>query len=516
MLPPLAWRLPWIVDDYAPISPVEECVAPPTAADARPSPGRPATRSPGSPEGLGSSGGRSPRPGPPEEPRPSRPPGTQAPRHPSPHDYRGRVNSVRGWRNATFVAFAIMGVAVSTLLARLPAVRDHLDIDAGAVGTLLAGFATGSLIGLACSAPLLTRFGPVAMSRRTVPIAGGMLVAVGAAASVLEQYWVTVAFLALFGATLSLSDVAINVVGAANERALRKTVMPLFHAGFSIGSVLGAGAAAAAEAIDIPVWAHLAVGGALVIGVGLVAIRWFPSTFPDAPTTPPDRDERRNVWRDPRTYLVGLLVLGFGYAEGSATDWLPIALVDDRGLDHATAALLLTVFMVAMTTMRLAGGPLVDRLGRVPVLLGAATVAVVGLASVIFIPDPVATVVGVVLWGLGSALGFPLGMSAAADDPATATARVSAVATVGYFAFLVGPVLVGFVGEQVRILSALTIVLGLLVLAGAVSPAARERRTAPTVLRNAFLDPSLPTLPIEVIGDERDESAASRQEDPSP
>src|SRR5690606_5914295 len=197
---------------------------------------------------------------------------------------------------------------------------------------------------------------------------------------------------------------------------------------------------------------------------------------PDAPETPPTRAERRAVWRDPRTYLVGLLVLGFGYAEGSATDWMPLALVDERGFDNATAALLLTVFMVAMTTMRLLGGPLVDRLGRVPVLLGCALLAIAGLATVIFVPDPVAITIGVVAWGLGSALGFPLGMSAAADDPATANARVSAVAIVGYFAFLVGPVLVGYVGEQIGVLSALTIVLGLLVMAGAVSPAARERR----------------------------------------
>ena len=87
-----------------------------------------------------------------------------------------------------------------------------------------------------------------------------------------------------------------------------------------------------------------------------------------------------------------------------------------------------------------------------------------------------------VSWGLGSALGFPVGMSAAADDPKTAAARVSAVATIGYLAFLVGPPLVGFVGEQVGLLNALLIVLGLVAVAGIVSPAAREPRREPVRL----------------------------------
>ena len=36
----------------------------------------------------------------------------------------------------------------------------------------------------------------------------------------------------------------MNVEGAANERALGRTVMPLFHALFSGGTILGAGARA--------------------------------------------------------------------------------------------------------------------------------------------------------------------------------------------------------------------------------------------------------------------------------
>ncbi len=79
------------------------------------------------------------------------------------------------------------------------------------------------------------------------------------------------------------------------------------------------------------------------------------------------------------------------------------------------------------------------------------------------------------LWGLGSSLGFPVGMSAAADDPATAAARVSTVATIGYCAFLVGPPVIGFLGEHVGLLHALLLVLVLIAAAGAAAGATQPK-----------------------------------------
>jgi cyanate permease len=115
-----------------------------------------------------------------------------------------------------------------------------------------------------------------------------------------------------------------------------------------------------------------------------------------------------------------------------------------------------------------------ERFGRVPVLRGTAVLAVIGLLIVIFGPNVWVASIGVALWGLGASLGFPVGMSAAADDPRTAAARVSAVATIGYFAFLVGPPVIGLLGQEFGLLKALLAVLVLVGIAGLVSGAARE------------------------------------------
>jgi MFS family permease len=188
---------------------------------------------------------------------------------------------------------------------------------------------------------------------------------------------------------------------------------------------------------------------------------------------------RLAIWRDPRTILIGLIILGMAFAEGSANDWLALAMVDGHGVDNTTGALVFGVFVTAMTVGRIAGVPLLDRFGRVPVLRVSAVFAAVGLLLVIFGPAPAIAVVGVVLWGLGSALGFPVGMSAAADDPRTAGARVSAVATIGYCAFLVGPPAIGFLGEHFGLLNGLLVVLILVAVAGIVSGSAREPDKAP-------------------------------------
>jgi len=230
---------------------------------------------------------------------------------------------------------------------------------------------------------------------------------------------------------------------------------------------------------------HLGVMSALLAAASLVAVRYLPRNraLPglDDDGPGPDRStfaQRMSIWREPRTLIIGLIVLGMAFAEGSANDWLALAMVDDRGVSEATGALYFGLFATAMTAGRIGGVWVLDRFGRVPVLRASALLAMAGIAVLILIPHPVAAGIGIFAWGLGAALGFPVGMSAAADDPTKAAARVAAVATVGYFAFLVGPPLLGFLGEQFGLLNAFWVVLVLIAVAFVAIPAARETAAA--------------------------------------
>lgn len=383
------------------------------------------------------------------------------------------VISPQAWRNAILAVFAANGFAVATLLSRLPGLRDHLGIEPGQLGLLLLSFSVGSVGGLTFAGHLVHFLGNRRAMRIMLSSMGVTLALVGLASGWLESIPATVVAGMLFGGTNGINDVAMNVDGAANERALGRHVMPWFHAGFSGGTIAGAGLGSLAAALDVPIGIHLSLVGLVVSVVALVATGWMPDVEEQADEDRPTFRDRMAVWTERRTLLVGVLVLGFAYAEGSANDWLAVGLIDERNLTNAQGALMLMVFTIAMTAGRVAGPSVLDRFGRLPVLLATAVLALIGLSIVIFVPVVPIVVVGVVLWGLGSCLGFPVGMSAAADDPAHAAARVSAVALVGYLAFLVGPPLVGFVANGVGTLHALVVVLGLIVLAALTSPAAR-------------------------------------------
>ena len=390
------------------------------------------------------------------------------------------------WRNAVFLIFALSGIGLASWIARTPAIRDSLGASTFEMGLIVFGVAAGAIVGLTLSSHIIAKIGSKATIAGSVTGAGVGIVIVGVGATMTVTQLVVVG-LALFGLGNGMCDVAMNVEGAANERALGRTVMPLFHASFSLGTIVGAGIGAAAEQFGVPIVVHLAVVGAVMVGAVLVSVRFLrPDPFATSGESGTESDgaaegskgwkSRLAIWKDRRTLLIGVIVLGMAFAEGSANDWLALAMVDGHGVDNATGAMVFGIFVTAMTAGRVGGVFLLDKFGRVPVLRVSAMLAGLGLLVVIFAPATWLAGIGVVLWGLGSALGFPVGMSAAADDPRNAAARVSAVATIGYLAFLVGPPLIGFIGEHVGLLNALLLVLTLVAVAGIVSPAARKPR----------------------------------------
>lgn len=378
-----------------------------------------------------------------------------------------------------FVIFGLNGIAVATWISRLPAIRDILDISVAEVGFLLFGLSAGSVSGLLAAALVVHRIGARRAMVLTFVVGSLGLGLLALSASLLVSFPLAIAAMAIFGVAWSICDVAMNVEGTQVEREMGRTLMPWYHASWSLGTVAGAGIGA--------VVAHAGIGPALhlagVVVAVLITAALIPRLLPrELEAEPAEGDEgakggfRAQVaaWREPRVLLIGVLVLGMAFAEGSANDWLALAMTDDRGFDDAQGALMFGVFAVAMTVGRIAGVPLLDRFGRVPVLRVAVAASAIGLAVVILVPFTPVMVAGIVVWGLGAALGFPVGMSAAGDDPVGAAARVSAVATIAYCAFLVGPPILGLVGEQIGILNSLWIVFALIVIAGFAVPAARK------------------------------------------
>jgi fucose permease len=192
--------------------------------------------------------------------------------------------------------------------------------------------------------------------------------------------------------------------------------------------------------------------------------------------TRPDRPHPLTAWKEPRTLLIGVFVLCFAFTEGTGNDWLAVAMIDGYGAPAVVGPLTFAIFLAAMTLGRWFGPALIDRFGRVRVVRASALAALIGLMLVVFGQFIGVAMVGASLWGLGAALGFPVGMSAAADEHSMAAARVSVVASIGYTAFLAGPPLVGFLGDELGVLRALTVTAGLLALAAMIAGTVRPMR----------------------------------------
>jgi predicted MFS family arabinose efflux permease len=388
--------------------------------------------------------------------------------------------SVRSAVLATYAVFIASGLAFASWASRIPQVRDRLHLDPSELGLVLLAMAAGSVIALPLSGVIIGDFG----SRWTVRTTA-LLVAVAMAVISLGYLLGVVPVvigLFLFGLGLGTWDVGMNVQGASAERRLGRAIMPRFHAGFSIGTVVGALIGAAMVALHVPVTAHL-LGVAVVVGVGVpLAVRGFlpDDVEPDKAGDDAKPDARNSgrkalhAWREPRTLLIGLFVLAFAFAEGVGNDWISIALIDGYGTSATVGTLGFATFLAAMTAGRWFGPRSLDRFGRVIVIRVLTVICLVGLLLFVFGSYVIVAFAGAMLWGVGLALGFPVGMSAGADEPAMAAPRVSVIASIGYCAFLAGPPLIGFLGDHFTVLRAVVAVAALLAVAimitGAIRP----------------------------------------------
>ncbi|MHC9045353.1 MFS transporter [Microbacterium saperdae] len=387
------------------------------------------------------------------------------------------------WRAAIFAIFFASGLSIATWASRVPSIKADLALDNAQVGLILLGMGTASIIGISTSPAVMARTGARRGMLLTILLFAVGITLVGLGSTVFASVPIVLIGMVLFGFGNGSLDVMMNVEATAIEQQMGKTILPVFHAFFSFGTVIGAGLGALAALLSLTVAVHASIMGALIAVLAFVCFSQVPAreaALDPEPSEKPHWRARMHValeaWREPRTYLLGVVMLGMAFAEGGANDWIALGTEQGHGFTTGTGAIALAVFSVGMTVVRLFGGPLVDRFGRVAVLRILAVAAASGILLFILAPNLPLVLVGAALWGIGASLGFPLGMSAAADDPAKAAARVSAAATIGYVAFLGGPPVLGFISEHIGLLNTLYILVVLVVASGLFSGAARPLR----------------------------------------
>lgn len=380
--------------------------------------------------------------------------------------------------DATRMAFYITGVGMAGWAPLVPYAKARLGVDDGALGLLLLCMGAGSLLAMPMTGALVGRIG----CRRAIVMAGTGICAALPLLAVAGTPLVLGAALFLFGASLGLIDVALNIQAVIVEKAAGRPMMSGFHGLFSLGCIVGAGGVSGLLWLGAsPAAATVGIAVLLLFCLGWARGGLLPGSD--------DRGEKPPLFMLPRgrVLVIGILCFIMFLAEGAMLDWSALFLTTVRRIDPAYAGLGYAFFAVAMTTGRLTGDRIVGALGPGLVITAGGTCAAVGLLTAVLIPSDAAALLGFLLVGLGASNVVPILFTAAGRQPEMVPSfALAGVTTLGYAGMLAGPALIGLVTEVTSLSLALGAVgvLVLLVAAGgrsAIAPqAGRTGQPLPT------------------------------------
>nr|WP_234335782.1 MFS transporter [Streptomyces sp. NRRL S-1022] len=373
-------------------------------------------------------------------------------------------------RAAITAFFALDGFLFAGWVVRIPDIKLQTHASAGALGLALLGVSAGAVLTMTLTGRLCRRYGshPVTVVCMAVLSLSVALPPLTHSAPVLG------AVLLLFGAAYGGVNVAFNSAAVDLVAALRRPIMPSFHAAFSLGGMVGAGLGGLVAGALSPTRHLLAltVFGLLVTAVaGRALLRHEPPVPPErthGPAAAPDGGPgRRGV-----VVVLGLVALCTAYGEGAMADWGALHLQQDLSASPGTAAAGYACFALAMTVGRLTGTALLARLGRARTVIAGGTVAAAGMLLGALAPSAWAALAGFAVTGLGLANLFPVAVERA--GALAGPSGVAVASTLGYGGMLLGPPAIGFMADWFSLPTALTSVAALAAVAAVIGVSTRR------------------------------------------
>jgi MFS family permease len=342
--------------------------------------------------------------------------------------------------------FLLLGVVFATWAARIPAIRDALQLSPAQLGAVLLCGGLGAVVSFPVAAWLVGHHG----ARRGAGSSGLMLIAVLPLLALAPNMALLMLSMVLFGTAQTSFNVAINAVGAQAERTAGRSLMSRLHAWYCIGAFGGALLGSGLAGSGVPAAVHFGVVALLLALPLSLSHRALPFDHPQAP----DAAGRFALPKGPLLAL-GVICFGAAIAEGTITDWSGVYMRDQLGATEGQAPLAFGAFSGLMVGMRLAADRLKDGFGARRVVTVGTLVASAGMALVVAAWSVPLTIGGFALAGAGFAAVFPFLFSAAGRQGPTALAGV---ATMGYSGVLIGPPVIGFVAHGLGLQAALAIV----------------------------------------------------------
>lgn len=360
--------------------------------------------------------------------------------------------SKRAHRLAVAAFFFIAGLSFASWASRIPDVKARLHLSDAALGGVLFALPVGSMISLPFAGWLVARHG----SKKIMTIAATcypmVLILIGLSA----QVWQIVPVVFLFGLLGNLCNIAINTQAVGVEALYGRSIMASFHGIWSLAGFTGAaiGTFMVSKGI-IPVYHFLFIAVLSVSSVWL--IRHFTlakdAGHPDQPLF---------VKPDGMLLKLGLIAFSCMVCEGTMFDWSGVYFQKVVQVPKEITTLGYAAFMSTMAGGRFVGDWLVTRIGKQRVLQGSGIVIVAGLLTAVLLPQLVPATIGFLLVGFGVSSVVPLVYSAAGKSKAMSPGvALTAVSTIGFLGFLLGPPVVGFMAQAFSLRWSFTLIAAL-------------------------------------------------------
>lgn len=339
--------------------------------------------------------------------------------------------------------FFMQAMTLANWVPRIPDVQAKLGLTPGELAIALLGMPVGSLLALLSSGPLIERF----TARRTIFLGFFVYLLFLPLAGLAWDLASLFAALFLLGVFSPLVDVAMNVEAARVQETLSRPVMSTCHGFWSIGSMAGALVGSAFADAGIATHWHLMIVGLVSIPFAVAAGMALPEVAP----LPRPEGARRLPFALPTVGMIGLVVFAFGAVMGevAARSWSAVYLRDVISASPGAAGFGYAAFSLFMAGGRFLGDWATVRFGPVRIARICCTIAVVGMVLVVIGNNLVTVIAGFAALGFGLALVYPLSVTAAGrrgDRPAAL--NVGSLSLGAFAAFMLGPLVTGFVADE--------------------------------------------------------------------